>query len=496
MQKHNLLAKKLKKQFLSINDSLEHYFNNLKKVNLKTIKAKFYKDSKLFWGVSIFVILTISYFLAPTAYDKPTTKQIIKNQILNKYNINIKFNEKVTYALLPKPHFKTKNLSIIENNKTIANISNFRVYIAIDKLISLKGFETKDILFNKTEFFLYKNDLNFFFNLLKIEPSKNKIVIKNSKLFFNDNNDEVLFINKISNGKIYYDSKNYQNILTAKNEVFNIPFKVKIKNDKFNKKLISEFNSKKIRLNIENELDYTNKLKKGIMEILLINKSTEISYEINNNSLIFSSNKTKNNYEGKIDFRPFYFTTKFNYDRLSLKNLFKDESILIDLIKNELLSNKNLNMNLSVKVRDITNIDELNNLFLSMNIQEGIINLSNSNIMWKDDLKISLSESLLIYDQNQINLVGKFIFDFENIDNFYKSFQIKRSARKKIKQIQTDFNYNFDTNRISFDNIRIDNSPNLEIQKFIDDFNSNQNKFLNKVVFKNFVNSFFNFYAG
>ena len=39
-------------------------------------------------------------------------------------------------------------------------------------------------------------------------------------------------------------------------------------------KLISEFNSK-IRLNIENELDYTNKLKKGIMEILLINKSTK-----------------------------------------------------------------------------------------------------------------------------------------------------------------------------------------------------------------------------
>ena len=87
------------------------------------------------------------------------------------------------------------------------------------------------------------------------------------------------------------------------------------------------------------------------MEILLINKSTEISYEINNNSLIFSSNKTKNNYEGKIDFRPFYFTTKFNYDGLSLKNLFKDESILIDLIKNELLSNENLNMNLSVKMR-------------------------------------------------------------------------------------------------------------------------------------------------
>ena len=38
MQKHNLLTKKLKKQILSINDSLENYFNNLKKLISKLLK--------------------------------------------------------------------------------------------------------------------------------------------------------------------------------------------------------------------------------------------------------------------------------------------------------------------------------------------------------------------------------------------------------------------------------------------------------------------------
>ena len=47
----------------------------------------------------------------------------IKNQIYKKYNINIKFNEKVKYGLLPKPHFVAKNLSVILDNKEIALVN-------------------------------------------------------------------------------------------------------------------------------------------------------------------------------------------------------------------------------------------------------------------------------------------------------------------------------------------------------------------------------------
>ena len=52
-------------------------------------------------------------------------------------------------------------------------------------------------------------------------------------------------------------------------------------------------------------------------------------------------------------------------------------------------------------------MQQLNNLKLNIEIIEGNINFSNSHIMWNDDFKISLKNSLLNYDKNQINLIGK-----------------------------------------------------------------------------------------
>ena len=59
-----------------------------------------------------------------------------------------------------------------------------------------------------------------------------------------------------------------------------------------------------------------------------------------------------------------------------------------------------------------------------------------------------------------------------------------------------DFKYNFDNKKISFDNVRIDNLPNLEVQKFLDDFNNDMKKILNKITFKNFVSDFLETYSG
>ena len=161
-----------------------------------------------------------------------------------------------------------------------------------------------------------------------------------------------------------------------------------------------------------------------------------------------------------------------------------------------MLNNKNLNALIKLEVNDITNIDELNNLLLNININEGSLNLSESEIIWKNDLKIKFAESELIYDQNEIELIGSVILDFINIEDFYKSFQVKKINRKKIDQIKLDFKYNFDSKKINFDNVRIDNKPNLEVQRFLDDFNNDVNKILNKITFKNFVSNFLETYAG
>ena len=495
MNKHNLLIKKIKQIFLSINNSIERYFNKLKFFKKNFKKNEFIRNNRVFFGLSAVVILTLSYFLMPTMYNKNIIATEIKNQIFKKYNIEVIFNEKIRYGLLPKPHFVAKNSSILREKKEIGIVKNLKVFIGIGDFFSFNSIEIKDLFFIKTDFNMSKKDLFFFEELLKTPPNENKIVLKKSNLFFNGLNDDLLFLNKIINGKFFYDAFNLENVLIAENEIFNIPYKLKVKNDKFNKELFIKFNSKKIRLDIENKTNYEDKEKKGILDILFINKDLLLNYQIKNNSLFFYTNDKKL-FNGFFDFKPFYLNASFNYDGISTKNLFNNDSILVDLIKTEVFNNINLNVNLNLNVRDITNINELNNLKLKLGLEQGNINISKSEIMWKNDLHIIMKEGLINYDENEISLIGKIIVNTKNINNFYKSFQIKKVHRKKINEIQLDFVYSFNTRKFEFDNVKVDKKSNTELDKFIDNYNSSENVFLNKITFKNFVNNFFINYAG
>ena len=59
-----------------------------------------------------------------------------------------------------------------------------------------------------------------------MEPNENKIIIKKSNIFFENSDEELLFLNKIKNSKFYFDSYNLENVLISKNEIFNIPYTV------------------------------------------------------------------------------------------------------------------------------------------------------------------------------------------------------------------------------------------------------------------------------
>lgn len=494
MNKHNQLIKKLKLSILSINNLIERYFTNFKNLKSNFKKGELIKNNRVFFGFSAVVILTLGYFLLPTIYDENIIKSTIKNQVYKKYNINLDVKDNVRYGLIPRPHFVVKDLPIILDKKEIGVIKNFKSYIALNNFFLSKNIEIKDLILNKTDFYLKKNDLIFFEELLMTPPNDNKIVIKNSNIFFQNENDELLFLNKIKNSKFYYDSMNLENTFTSKNEIFNIPYKLIIKNDKFNKEINIDFNSKKIRLNLSNYISYQDNLKKGILDILFVNKTTELSYQIKENSLIFKNDDKI--LSGSLDFKPFYLKADLNYDGISTKDLFTDESIFIDLIKSEIFNNQNLNANINLKIKDITNINELNNLELEINLNQGIINLSESKIHWKDDLIISMQDGILDYNDDGIFLTGRLIIQLEDLNNFYQSFQIKKMNRKKLKKIEVDFVYNFNRNKFQFDNIKIDNNSYENVDIFIDNYNSSEKKFFNKIIFKNFVKEFINNYSG
>ena len=306
----------------------------------------------------------------------------------------------------------------------------------------------------------------------------------------------MLFINKIKKGIFFYNEKNLENLILSKNEIFNIPYKIIFKNNKINKNFSTEFNAKKIRLNIENEIDYNKEVKKGILNMRFINKSTLINYNIEKDLIKFSSKNKKNTYNGQIDFKPFYLNANFNYEQINSKNFLYENSIFHEIIKSQILNNKNLNLDIDFNIRKLININHLNNIALKIAIQEGDIILNNSNLMWKNDLKITLKESFLTYDDNGVKLIGKINLDYENIDSFYKTFQIRKKNRKDIKLIEIDFIYSFTSKEMSFDNVKIDNLSNVNLEKFLDKFNSKESKLTNMVIFKNFMNSFFSAYDG
>ena len=83
-----------------------------------------------------------------------------------------------------------------------------------------------------------------------------------------------------------------------------------------------------------------------------------------------------------------------------------------------------------------------------------------------------------------------------DINNFYKSFQIKKNHRKKIDQIEFDFIYNFSKGKYRFDNVKIDKNSNEKVDEFIEEYNSSEKGFPNKITFKNFVKNLFSVYAG
>ena len=60
-------------------------------------------------------------------------------------------------------------------------------------------------------------------------------------------------------------------------------------------------------------------------------------------------------------------------------------------------------------------------------------------------------------------MVGTTIFNFNDVNTFYTSFQILKKNRKKMKQMQLDYVYNFNTKSITFENPRVDGKQNQKL---------------------------------
>ena len=479
--------------------------NNLSKVKLNKFNVLFNKkksrDLTNYNKISILlvglIIVFLSYLSIPYFYNSNKLTDKVKNELSKNLNINFSLSEDFSYSFFPRPFFKFQKVSFLNQ---VENLGKLKVYISFSQLLFAEEIKIESASLYDVNFNINKEKYNFFLELLKNDFSNFKFKIEDSNIFYRNIENDVLFINKINKFKYYYDNKKLLNILVADNEIFNIPFSVKFKNDFNKKEVTSLIDSDLLKLKIENKLNYTNFEKEGLIKLIYNKKNSKIEYNFTKDFFKFNySDKLLDPnfiYKGTIDFKPFFFESSGYLKEINSIELLNPNSVLVQFLKTEILNNKNLNMNTSIKAKQISSFKDLINLELKAKISEGFLDINETMLSWSDDIDFKISDSLLYTSNNNLVLDALITIQINDYNELYKYFQTPRNYRKEIKKIQFNLSYNFDQFIVNLEDIKIDEIIDKKVNKTLKQLILKDNKLQNRIYFKNLINQAIKFYSG
>ena len=496
MIRQNYLVKFIKKIHLIINRLIKENLNKLNSVNFFKIS----RSNKFILSLMILFVLFISYLSIPNIYNKIEISKKLNNQLQKKINFNFNLTENFKYNFLPRPHFIYKNAYISDNQNEISKIGELKIFISLKNLFSYKNFKVVNLIIEKSNFNLDNQTYDFFIKLLDGNFMDGKLIIKDSNIFYKNQDDEVLFINKILDMEYFYDHKKKKNKTISKNEIFNLPYSVELNKNNIENIFFSRLNLDFLKLRIDNKLDFSKEVKKGLINFTLNKDKFTSTYDINKNNLIFnlfdSLENSNLSYEGKVNFNPFYLNLEGAIKEINILYLLKSNSTILQLFKTEILNNKNLNINLNVYGDKSQNFSDFVKINLNSKIQEGLIDIDNSRFSWRDNINFSLENSLIYVKDGELILDGKLIINIKNSDQVYKFLLTPKIYRSELTNIKTNFIYNFDQKIANLSNVLIDNKNNKDVNKILESLIFKKNKLQNRAYLKSILNRALKFYAG
>ena len=496
MIKTNSFLKFLKNINKTINNLLE---KNLNKLNLKNLRTLITNNKIILTIVALF-ILFVSYLLIPTFFKQTDIVNKLNSELIEKLKLDFKFSQNIKYNIFPKPHFTSYKTSIFDDNYEISNIKKLKIYISLDNLFSLKNIEIQKIKIHEANFNLNNKNYNFFINLQKNNFNDYKLEILNSNVFFRNVEDEVLFINKISNMKYFYDDKEFKNITYSENEIFNMPYNIKFYQDKLKKKFFSKINLNALKLKIENEFSFQDKIGVGTANLTINKSKSIISYETDKNFFKFNFvDKLENpnfSYFGMFNLNPFYSNLNGKTQKIDLKYLINSNEIIPRLLKTEIFNNKNIDFKLNIKADSIHNNFNFVNIVFNSKIQDALIDIDNSKLEWENYATFNITDSLIYIDDGQIVLDGKVRIEIIDSNEIYKYLLTPKNYRKNLNTIEMGFSYNFDEKSMSLKDISIDKIYNDNMNKIMNKIILKDNNLQNKIYLKNLLNKAIKSYAG
>ena len=472
------------------------------KTNNKLPISKFNKYLITFISLLFFYLF---YLSIPILYDKNWLQKNIEKQLLENFKIDFSLSADISYRILPSPHYLIKDSKILKSDNKIislAEIKTLKVFVSQNNFFDKKKVQLKYIKITNADFTLQDNDLRLLKNSTHNKFSNKKIEVNKSKIFFKNDLDEIISIIKISQAFLFQDEENLLNLIKLKGVAFDTPFSFDY-NRKFESLGSEEINvvAKSLRLNFLNERIFEKKNNsRGKNIISFLNSKINTNYKIENDLIIFNStnSKLKNSkihYDGKISINPFDLKINIDLDNYDLRKFLISDSILKDLIKTELLFNENISMSAS-----ITSSSDLKNKIyhdakIYINLVDEKLNINKSRFINKKIGVFELDNSNLSYENERLILSTNIIVNIKNPNKLFSLLQTNKKYRKPIKNILINLDYDFSSNQINFNNIKIDNQEiNDQLLRIIDGFRDNeQNNWNNS---KRILNSFFEIYEG
>ena len=142
------------------------------------------------------------------------------------------------------------------------------------------------------------------------------------------------------------------------------------------------------------------------------------------------------------------------------------------------------------------NFSNFVNIFLNSKIQEGLIDIDNSRLSWKDKANFSFENSLIYVKDGELILDTKLIINIKNSDQVYKFLLTPKIYRNEITNIKANLIYNFDQKIANLNNILIDDKDNQEVNRILESLIFKKNNLQNRIYLKSILNRVLKFYNG
>ena len=444
-------------------------------------------------GIFLLIVLLFSigiYLSIPVLFNYKSIENIIETKFYSDFDINLKINGDIKYQLLPKPHLliSDSSLSIIENNNQdmLLDTKNLKVFLLSNSLYPKSKISFEKFEIQNTNFLLRLKEYNILRNYFHNSKSK-PFYIKKSKVFVIDENDETLIISPIE--KINFTTSKQDDFkkLNIKGNLFDLNFK-----SLWKKKYVSQKNSQiEIDFNepnilIKNQLNYNNNSNfNGLTSINFLNQKIEIDYNVKNNQITLKSDNNNNiQIDTKIELSPFNLNSFITLNKQNLNflvdelifsilnlnsnligNLNGDIKFLFTNIEHELIRNGNINLNISQK---------------TINVSEVLFNVGKIGPIKTDIKYIEENGDIIFQSTNSLFIKNK--------KEFAKKFQLKLDKIKDINVIHFKIEKNISSGLISISDIKIN--------QIVDDVKNNVKSRYNirnsqelKSLVKNIINS-------